>query len=49
MKVRDSGMPDEKIWEGFFDAKGGIASEGSKRFLQGWMDRYVAWVKQHTK
>jgi SAM-dependent methyltransferase len=21
MKVRDSGMPDEKIWEGFFDAR----------------------------
>ncbi len=21
MKVRDSGMPDEKMWEGFFDAR----------------------------
>ena len=33
--------------EGFFDAAGNIASEGSKKFLQGWMDRYVAWVKAH--
>jgi len=33
--------------EGFFDADGGIA-EGSRKFLQGWMDRYVEWVKQHA-
>lgn len=33
--------------EGFFDADGGIA-EGSRKFLQGWMDRYVDWVKQHA-
>ncbi len=25
MKVRDSGMPDEKMWEGFFDACGILA------------------------
>ena len=34
--------------EGFFDAAGGIASDGSRKFLQGWMDRYVAWVKKHA-
>jgi chromate reductase len=34
--------------EGFFDANGDIASPGSKKFVQGWMDRYAAWVKQHA-
>ena len=34
--------------EGFFDAQGGIASDGSRKFLQGWMDRYAAWVKAHS-
>jgi chromate reductase len=32
--------------EGLFDAEGNIG-EGSRNFLQGWMDRYVAWVKRH--
>ena len=30
-----------------FDQAGGIG-ESSKKFLQGWMDQYVAWVKQHA-
>ncbi|MGE5488710.1 MAG: NADPH-dependent FMN reductase [bacterium] len=33
------------VREGFFDESGNIASEDTRRFLQGWMDRYVAWVK----
>ena len=33
--------------EGFFDGSGAIASEGTRKFLQGWVDRYVAWVKAH--
>jgi chromate reductase len=33
--------------EGLFDDKGHIA-EGSKQFLQGWVDKYVAWIKTHT-
>lgn len=33
--------------EGLFDADGNIG-EGSRKFLQGWMDRYVAWVCQHA-
>lgn len=33
--------------EGFFDAEGSIG-EGSRKFLQGWMDAYVAWVKKHS-
>jgi chromate reductase len=33
--------------EGLFAADGTIG-EASKAFLQGWMDRYVAWVKLHA-
>jgi chromate reductase len=32
--------------EGLFDAAGNIGAD-SRKFLQGWMDRYVAWVKEH--
>ncbi len=30
-----------------FDSKGHIG-EVSQKFLQGWMDHYVAWIKKHT-
>lgn len=33
--------------EGLFDADGNIGPD-SREFLQGWMDRYVAWVKKHA-
>ncbi len=33
--------------EGLFDEAGNIG-EASKKFLQGWMDKYVAWVIKHT-
>lgn len=33
--------------EGLLDADGGIGSD-SRKFLQDWMDRYAAWVKQHS-
>jgi chromate reductase len=33
--------------EGLFDEAGNIGS-GSVKFLQGWMDQYVAWVKKHA-
>jgi chromate reductase len=33
--------------EGLFDAAGNIGPD-SRKFLQGWMDRYVAWVKEHV-
>lgn len=32
--------------DGLFDAGGNIGTD-SRAFLQGWMDRYVAWVKRH--
>jgi chromate reductase len=33
--------------DGLFDAAGDFG-EDSKKFLQNWMDRYVAWVKEHA-
>ncbi len=33
--------------EGLFDADGNIGS-ASREFLQGWMDRYADWIRQHT-
>lgn len=33
--------------EGLFDAEGSIGPD-SRKFLQDWMDRYVAWVKKHA-
>jgi len=30
-----------------FEPGGGVGA-GSKKFLQGWMDQYVAWVKKHA-
>jgi chromate reductase len=33
------------IRDGFFDADGNIG-EGSRAFLQKWMDHYVAWVRK---
>lgn len=32
--------------EGLFGPDGGIANEDSKKFLQAWVDRYVAWVRK---
>jgi chromate reductase, NAD(P)H dehydrogenase (quinone) len=36
------------VTDAFFDASGNIANAGGQKFLQGWMDKYVAWVKKHT-
>lgn len=33
--------------EGLFDEAGDIGV-ASKQFLQGWMDKYVVWVKKHA-
>lgn len=37
-----------QVKEGLFDEAGNIGNEDSREFLQGWMDRYVEWVKRHT-
>lgn len=43
------GQPEAFIQakEGLFDEAGNIGP-GSVKFLQGWMDHYVAWVKKHA-
>jgi chromate reductase len=43
------GQPEAFIQakDDLFDSDGGIGA-GSKKFLQAWMDRYVAWIKQHA-
>lgn len=49
LDVPTLGQPEAFIHakDGLFDADGNIG-EGSKKFLQGWMDAYVAWVKKHA-
>lgn len=43
------GQPEAFIHakEGLFDADGNIGA-GSRAFLQGWMDKYAAWVRLHA-
>ena len=49
LDVPTLGQPEAFIQakEGLFDAAGNIGP-GSHAFLQGWMDHYAAWVKQHV-
>jgi chromate reductase len=37
-----------QIKEGFFDDSGNVANADTRKFLHGWMDKYVAWVKRLT-
>ena len=49
LDVPTLGQPEAFIQakEGLFDAEGNIG-EASKKFLQKWMDKYVAWVKKRV-
>jgi chromate reductase len=49
LDVPTLGQPEAFIQakDGLFDETGNIGP-ASKQFLQGWMDRYVAWVKKHV-
>jgi chromate reductase, NAD(P)H dehydrogenase (quinone) len=49
LDVPTLGQPEAfiQVKDGLFDESGNIGA-GSKKFLQGWMDRYVAWVKKHA-
>ena len=49
LDVPTLGQPEAFIQakEDLFDSDGGVAAP-SRQFLQGWMDRYIAWVKKHT-
>lgn len=43
------GQPEAfiQVKEGFFDADGGV-SEGSRKFVQSWVDAYMAFIKKHS-
>jgi chromate reductase len=45
------GQPEAFIGnrEGLFNDKGQIGPDDTRKFLQAWMDKYVAWVKTHAK
>ena len=49
LDVPTLGQPEAFIHakEGLFDSAGQLGAD-SKKFLQSWMDSYVAWVKKHT-
>ena len=49
LDVPTLGQPEAFIQAkaGLFDQDGNIGAD-SRKFLQGWMDRYVAWVKKHV-
>ena len=49
LDVPTLGQPEVFIQakEGLFDEAGNIGP-ASKQFLQGWMDKYVVWVKRHA-
>jgi chromate reductase, NAD(P)H dehydrogenase (quinone) len=49
LNVPTLGQPEAFVHnkEGLYDADGSI-SEGSRKFLQGWVDAYVGWVKKHA-
>jgi chromate reductase len=49
LDVLTLGQPEVFIHakEGLFDPSGNIGAD-SRKFLQDWMDRYVAWVRKHA-
>ena len=44
------GQPEAylQVKDGFFDEAGNIANAETRKFVHGWMDKYVAWVKRFT-
>jgi hypothetical protein len=48
--VTASGQPEVflQVTEGLFDGTGGVGRADTKKFLQGWMDRYVIWIERHA-
>jgi chromate reductase len=38
-----------QVRQGMFGADGAIALEDTRKFLQGWMDRFEAWVKRFAR
>lgn len=50
LDVPTLGQPEAFIQakDDLFDDKGHVGNEASRKFLQTWVDRYVAWVKTHV-
>lgn len=50
LDVPTLGQPEAFIQnkDDLFDDKGHIGNESTKKFLQMWMDKYVAWVRIHN-
>jgi chromate reductase len=50
LDVPTLGQPEAFIQakDGLFDTAGNIANADNKKFLQNWMDQYVAWVKNYA-
>jgi len=50
LDVPTLGQPEAFIQakDSLFDEQGNIG-EASRQFLQTWMDKYVAWIRQHAK
>lgn len=50
LDVPTLGQPEAfiQIRDGFFDEEGNFASAGTVKFLQAWMDSYVAWIRKHS-
>jgi len=50
LDVPTLGQPEAfiQVRDGFFDEEGNFASAGTVKFLQAWMDSYVAWIRKHS-
>jgi len=50
LDVPTLGQPEAFIQnkDDLFDDKGHVGNESTKKFLQTWVDKYVAWVKIHN-
>lgn len=50
LDVPTMGQPEAFIQakDGLFDEAGDISSAGMKKFLQTWMDSYIAWIKKYA-
>jgi chromate reductase len=51
LDVPTLGQPEAFMYikDGFFDGNGGIADADTRKFLQGWLDRYVAWLSKFAE
>jgi chromate reductase len=50
LNVPTLGQPEGFIQarEGLLDDAGNIGNEDTRKFLQGWVDQYAAWVRKHA-